>query len=198
VAIRDDAELTRYLKQLALSDDLAIDLVGIAPAERLEAAPAGIRPSDYLSSANSVISLAGKIPDGTIEVAACSKTLGPYMWYGYAVLNRDLSRAASRLTRFLETQGFKALPFEPEDLDSAAGARALFSHRHAAVAAGLGDIGLSGLLLTPEFGPRQRLVSVVTDAPLQSSRMYEGAPTVPSGVLCPRMSCSLPLISILR
>jgi epoxyqueuosine reductase len=41
-----------------------------------------------------------------------------------------------------------------------------FSHRHAAVAAGLGVLGLNNLLLTPQYGPRQRLVSIITCAPL--------------------------------
>jgi epoxyqueuosine reductase len=42
-----------------------------------------------------------------------------------------------------------------------------FSHRHAAVAAGLGAFGLNNLLLTPQYGPRQRLVSIITAAPLE-------------------------------
>jgi hypothetical protein len=42
------------------------------------------------------------------------------------------------------------------------------------VAAGLGQFGFSGLVLTPEFGPRQRLVSIITDAPLEGSPMYTG------------------------
>ena len=41
-----------------------------------------------------------------------------------------------------------------------------FSHKHAAVAAGIGKFGLNNLLLTPQYGPRQRLVSVITAAPL--------------------------------
>lgn len=35
---------------------------------------------------------------------------------------------------------------------------ALFSNRHAAVAAGLGEIGWNGFCLTPDNGPRQRFV----------------------------------------
>ena len=41
-----------------------------------------------------------------------------------------------------------------------------FSHKHAAVAAGLGRFGLNNLLLTPQYGSRQRLVSIITRAPL--------------------------------
>lgn len=41
-----------------------------------------------------------------------------------------------------------------------------FSHRHAATRAGLGEFGYNNLVLTKEFGPRQRFNSIITDAKL--------------------------------
>jgi len=41
-----------------------------------------------------------------------------------------------------------------------------FSHRHAATRAGLGEFGYNNLVLTKEFGPRQRFNSIITDAAL--------------------------------
>lgn len=172
-----DIDLTQRLLELAL-ERLEVDLLGVAPVERLQGAPEGGRPTDYLPGARSVVVLAVKMPDAIIEVAGRydepGKTLGPYMWYGYPVMNWELSAAASRVAKFLETQGFKGLPFPPTGLNYKFGTRADFSHRHAAVAAGLGEFGWTGLLLTPRFGPRQRLVSIVTDAPLEPSPLYEG------------------------
>jgi ferredoxin len=49
-----------------------------------------------------------------------------------------------------------------------------FSHRHAAVAAGLGEFGWSGLTLTPKYGARIRFNSIITNAPLVPSQMYQG------------------------
>jgi epoxyqueuosine reductase len=170
-------DLTRSLRDLA-TGQLGVDLFGVAPAERLGGGPEGGRPTDYLPAARSVIVLAAKILDAVVEVAGHydqpGKTLGPYMWYGYPVLNWDLSSAANRLARSIEAHGFSGLPFPPTGLLYKHGNRADFSHRHAAVAAGLGEIGFSGLLLTPQFGPRQRLVSIITDAPLEPSPMYDG------------------------
>ena len=172
-----EVDLTQGVRELAL-ERLEVDLVGVAPAERLQGGPAGGRPTDYLPAARSVVVLAAKIPDAVIEVAGRyddpGKTVGPYMWYGYPVMNWDLSSVASRVAKFLEVHGFKGLPFPPTGLLYKFGNRADFSHRHAAVAAGLGEFGWSGLLLTPQFGPRQRLVSIVTDAPLEPSPMYDG------------------------
>ena len=38
-----------------------------------------------------------------------------------------------------------------------------FSHRHAATRAGLGEFGYNNIVLTPQFGPRQRFNSIITD-----------------------------------
>jgi len=48
-----------------------------------------------------------------------------------------------------------------------------FSHRHAAVLAGLGRFGLSNLVLTPEYGPRVRFISVVTTAEIEPDPLIE-------------------------
>jgi len=59
-----------------------------------------------------------------------------------------------------------------------------FSHRHAAVAAGLGVFGLNNLLLTPQYGPRQRLVSIITEAPLKPNPLLKKS-------LCLGAKCAL-------
>jgi hypothetical protein len=46
--------------------------------------------------------------------------------------------------------------------------------RLAAVAAGLGELGVSKLFMSPEFGPRQRLALLLTDAPLEPDPLYQG------------------------
>jgi epoxyqueuosine reductase len=43
----------------------------------------------------------------------------------------------------------------------------LFTHKMAATSAGLGWVGKNGLLISPDFGPRLSLATVLTDAPLQ-------------------------------
>lgn len=48
--------------------------------------------------------------------------------------------------------------------------RAAFQHKTAATRAGLGFIGKSGLLITPDFGPRVRLVTVFTDLPFPTGQ----------------------------
>ncbi|MFH1499152.1 MAG: hypothetical protein ABII82_15160, partial [Verrucomicrobiota bacterium] len=59
-----------------------------------------------------------------------------------------------------------------------------FSHRHAATRAGLGEFGYNNLVLTRQFGPRQRFNSIVTDAELT------GDPLI-SEPICLRDRCNL-------
>ena len=51
-----------------------------------------------------------------------------------------------------------------------------FAHRYAAVATGLGRLGWSGNLLTPEFGAAVYLGTVLTSATLQSDPLCENNP----------------------
>lgn len=48
------------------------------------------------------------------------------------------------------------------------------SSRLPAVAAGLGEIGWNGMVLTPEYGSRVRFFALVTDAPLVPDQLYAG------------------------
>lgn len=59
-----------------------------------------------------------------------------------------------------------------------------FSHRHAATRAGLGEFGYNNVVLTREYGPRQRFNSIVTDADLIPDPLI----TTP---ICLRDSCML-------
>ena len=63
----------------------------------------------------------------------------------------------------------------------------LFSHRHAAVAAGIGEFGWNSLLITPDAGPRVRCVTVITEAEIEPDEMYKGEP------ICMKDKCPDPL-----
>lgn len=59
-----------------------------------------------------------------------------------------------------------------------------FSHRHAATRAGLGEFGYNNVVLTREFGPRQRFNSIVTDADLVADPLIDRP-------ICLRDECKL-------
>ncbi len=50
---------------------------------------------------------------------------------------------------------------------------AIFSHRHAALLAGLGTFGVNNIVLTPEYGPRVRFGSILSSADLPPNHILE-------------------------
>lgn len=173
------AKFTSDMKAFA-TEVLGIDLIGVAPIERFKEAPEENQPTFYMPNARSVVVIASRILPMLSAVAGHyeepGKTLEPYMWFSYPVLNWNLSWMAMRVAKFLGSGGYQSLPFPPTTFVGWRSKElfADFSHRHAAVAAGLGEFGDNRLLLTPEFGPRQRLLSIITDAPLLPDPMYTG------------------------
>ena len=98
-----------------------------------------------------------------------------YTKQGYALPNLLLDEISYRLTLLLEARGYRSLPvpattasYTMPDLSAAdLGFFGVFSHRHAAVRAGLGEFGYNNIVLTPRFGPRVRFASIITAAPLE-------------------------------
>lgn len=172
-------ELTSLVKEYALHQT-GFDLVGIADAlhPQFDRAPQGHKPTEYLTGARSVIVGGREVLDEILQTTPSS-----VYWKHYTQINTWLSEAAYLLSKFLRHRGFKAMWFpETEDYNyfnqqRRDGMKAYvpsFSHISAATAAGLGVRGKVGLVLTPQFGLRQRWISVVTTAPLIPDGKFEG------------------------
>ena len=175
--------LTQCLKTLALSE--GADLVGVAPVDRFQEAPPMTHPKAILPDARAVVVIAVKYPDATID--GWGKPPAESMFFYQSVqlymTTTVMPMIQFKIYRFLEKAGHLALPVAPSGFfryrdykEMKGGFIADFSHRHAAVAAGLGEFGRQGLLLTPQFGVRQRLASVITNAPLDPDPLYDSRP----------------------
>ena len=100
----------------------------------------------------------------------------------YEVLNMELQIISYHTAVYLEERGHDALclpttygsSFTWDSLNyPLPNWMAPFSHRHAAVAAGLGRFGMNNLVLTPEYGPLVRVVSIITDADLEPDPLLD-------------------------
>src|SRR4030042_887351 len=179
-------KLTNILVK-GLAKDWGADLIGIAPAYRFKGAPPGHGPLDLLPRAKSVVVAGVRVPDPVVdydEYHLKMKEMQPelgiqasienfYMQMGHYVEDMMLNIIAIKLANRLETGwGMRSLP-TPNAQHTGLGHPVMaapmgfFSQRHAAVRAGLGEFGLSGLVVTPQYGPRVRYVSVITEAELE-------------------------------
>ena len=163
----------------AYAGNLELDFIGFCSIDRFEEAPEDRRPRVYLENARSIVSIGYRLNFAAIQNLPTSRSA--YMLeHDYA--NRHLDRASHKVARFLEERGFDAIGFDPgagfyheagKTPERFAGD---FSHKHAAVACGLGWFGLNNLVLSSRWGPRIRLASVITSAELKGDSLSRENP----------------------
>jgi epoxyqueuosine reductase len=160
-------DFTSDVKQYVL--DQGMDLVGIASTSELdELTPEGYnRPKDLLPECKTTIVLGLKWNDALVDGLP---ELRPMYSRMMIMMNSFLDTTILTISRFLQKKGFLALPVHASDPYDLINLKGVLSHKHAAVQAGLGEFGLSNLLLTPQFGPRQRFAQILTDAELVPDR----------------------------
>lgn len=174
------------IKQFAV--DRGADLVGIAPVDRFAGYPVERRPEQLLPEAKSVIVVGVRVLADTIRPNLLLSALH------HITLNLYHNQIAYDIGRRLDDHGYRAVVvphrignLDP-DLRSSPDYMEIYprlfclSTRHAAVEAGLGVLGKSRLLITPRFGPRQRLAAIITDAELAADEKISEAE---AGQLCP-------------
>jgi epoxyqueuosine reductase QueG len=92
-----------------------------------------------------------------------------YRHHAYDLVNQRLDHIASPLASLIQRAGYRALPVPASQMVDGERLCAVFSHKMAAHLAGLGWIGRSCMLITPQVGPRVRWATVLTNAPLQAT-----------------------------
>ena len=92
-----------------------------------------------------------------------------YHFHAYEVINSRLDLATSLISSFLHRRGYRALPIPAAERTDIENAVPTISHKMIARIAGLGWIGKNCLLIMPEYGPRIRLSSILTNAPLPAT-----------------------------
>ncbi len=187
------------------------DIVGIASVDRFEGAPRQMDVRYMMPSAKSVIVMGFRHFRGLFRGIEEGTFFTAYSAMGYAGINYIYQPLVLwSVCRLIEDAGYDAagvpnnFPWGNSDGGGNDPARTgrmrpersrpvspdkpapdVYPHlRIAAFCAGLGEIGYSKMFLSPEFGPRQRLAFILTDAPLEPDPLF------PEGGLCDRcMAC---------
>jgi epoxyqueuosine reductase len=157
---------------------IGMDLCGIAPVSRFEGAPKGTHPTDFLPGCKSVISVGVRLADGVVQTIFRTfedgkrTAQGIYGTYGYTIApNFHLLYSVYALAQFVErTTDCASMPTQVGPFQAGIS----ISQRHAAVAAGLGEFGWLSIVLTPQFGPRNRFGAVLNTAELVPDPLYNG------------------------
>lgn len=152
--------LERYVKELGA------DLFGVAdltPARDFVLAQGG----EHIVAYPRAVSFAIRLVDGIVNALYRHEDpVAIHTYRGlYNTVNRNLDRISLMIAKQIQAAGFQAYPVFNIVINS----RKLMgsiSHKLAAHLAGLGWIGKSCLLITPEYGPRIRWGTVLTNAPL--------------------------------
>jgi len=154
----------------SLATDAGCDFFGIADLASVQAAivdqgGALVQGYPFVISIGIAMprSIVNQLPNRANPAVATA-----YRHHSYSVINQRLDLLTSRIASLLQQEGHKALPVAASERYDHERICAIFSHKLAAHLAGLGWIGKSCLLITPQAGPRVRWATVLTDAPLQS------------------------------
>lgn len=145
-------------------------LVGIAGPDRMDG-PASLDPGFIMRGAKSIVSIA--LP---LDVNAIYDFFGKISPVPHnidqAIKNQRAHRISTEIAGYIISQGYKAKVVPPNNtyrrsIDPFM-VRPTFSHRFGGLVAGLGSFGLSGNLVTKEYGACIVLGTVVTNAKLKS------------------------------
>ena len=154
---------------------LGADLIGVARADSPLLGEHGEDPEKLLPGAQSLISFGVALN----RTAVCSDNMRLNRYDSMCVYER-LNHISLETTRVLAMEGAKAIsisPYFPVDMGGESrGMKGDMNHKTVAAIAGVGSIGLSRLLLTPEFGPFVRLGTIVTDASLSADEPLDENP----------------------
>jgi len=182
-----DAEMDGDALASALKDasrSFGADLVGIAPVERFDGVKQQEDPREIFPEARAVVIAGRRITRGTLRGIEEGTNWNLYQCFGQKFLEDEfVTLTLFNTVAWLEDLGWEAVPVFPHPTEAhpqgvpvaegKAAPNVVPDVNYAAVAAGLGELGLSGEFLSPEYGPRQRMAMIITDVPLVGDPMTD-------------------------
>jgi epoxyqueuosine reductase len=168
--MKDTGKVNLRGKLESLAKDMGVTYFGIAdltPARQRISEQGG----EFLTQFPRAISHGFVLTDGIVNTLVHHKNiaaLNTYWYYVYQIINPRIDSISATLAQSLDKAGFQAFVVPSSQTVDRTRLTGVFSHKLAAHLAGLGWIGKSALLITPEHGPRVRWGTVLTDAPFEA------------------------------
>jgi len=159
-------EMEGELKNFFLQNNIPV--FGTAKVGSLENEPSGYRPSDMLSSAQSILCFGLPVPKGVFKSGERSEWI---YWRAANVYYRNIDIILTKAAAMIEEKGEIAVPVYgcfPYDIKGKGDFWGYMSLVKMAEVVGIGKIGKNGLLFHSKYGPRLMLGGIVTTASLPS------------------------------
>ena len=188
----------------AMAKRMGADIVGIGSIDRWSTAPIQMDPKQIMPKAKSIIALGFRVLRGSLRGIEEGTYFSNYSAMGYGgITYLYMPMTVINLSKMIEDAGYEAVPMGHQSdwraIDNSgylmknysrpvapgkAAPDVMISMRIAGFLCGLGEIGYSKMLLTPEFGPRVRVGIIITELELEPDPIME------PGTLCNRcMAC---------
>lgn len=151
------------LKKFALQEGAS--LFGVAERSAVQERDCSLTP-ETLQGLDKAISIAFHLSDRVLEDIVDGPT--KLYFFHYQRVNLLLDELGLKIMNFIQSRGWAALPIPASQIVDWENQHAHVSHKHVAVQAGLGWIGRNNLLVSSQFGSRQRLITVLTNMPLET------------------------------
>ena len=159
----------------AILEAVDVDLRGVARVEDPGGTPLAEAALELLPSCRSIVVLGAEIYAEFLELASARHIEEQPERHDLLAQHKNhlrgrLTEAAYEVARAAHAAGFEALPLAAAGLSAKSGElTSVIGFQAAAEAAGLGETGMSGLLVTQGYGPRVMLNVCLTEAALAST-----------------------------
>ena len=153
-----------YSRLKNFAEQLGISLFGMAELGKFNQQVFELSPR-AIAGLDSGISLGVRLSDRIIDDIESRPTR--LYFHHYRQVNNFLDQTALRITGLIQGEGWEALPIPASQIIDWEKQRGHLSHKEVALRAGLGWIGRNNLLVNPDYGCRVRLVTILTNFPLQ-------------------------------
>jgi len=159
-----------YLQLKSLCESNGTSIFGVADLKQLRGEIPFLQ-GEVVSSLDYGISAGFRLSDCIIDQIIDRPT--QLYFHHYKQVNYLLDRLALLVTHCIQEEGYNALPVPASQVIDRDRQTGHLSHKKVAVHAGLGWLGRNNLLVTPEYGARVRLVTVLTNMELPTGTPVE-------------------------
>lgn len=188
----DPVAAANAVKQQAIA--MGADFVGIGNIGRWEDAPIQMDPKQIMPECKSIICVGFRVMRGSLRGLEEGTYFSNYSAMGYGgITYLYMPMTVINLAKYIEDRGYEAIPMGHQSdwraIDNKGNLRPHYARpvapgratpdvmihlRIAAYLCGCGEIGMSKMFLSPQYGPRNRVGIIMTDVELAPDPIYSG------------------------